>query len=127
MNGRLEFTPEDAEDIFRRSLDLARKKSPETEDQENLVEPLSESDDQLLEAMIEAERRGSPETSLPDLMFELLHLEDRPEAFAQILAYLDHERRERVAKGKFTQVVRLLTIIGRTSGRYWPPTIPSGP
>jgi hypothetical protein len=110
-NGRLEFTPEDAEDIFRKSLDLARKKSTETEDQENLVKPLSESDDQLLEAMIEAERRDSPEKSLPDLMFELLHLEDRPEAFAQILAYLDHERRERVAKGKFTQVVRLLTIM----------------
>lgn len=110
--GRLEFTPEDAEDISRRSLDLARKKSPGTGDQENFVEPLSESDVQLLEAMIEADRHASSEKSFPDLMFELLHLEDRPEAFAQILAYLDHDHQERVAKGAFTQVVRLLSRIG---------------
>jgi len=110
--GRLEFTPEDAEDLSRRSLDLSRKKSPETGDQENLIEPLNESDVQLLEAMIEAERYTSPEKSFPDLMFELLHLEDRPEAFAQVLAYLDHDHQERVAKGAFTQVVRLLSRIG---------------
>jgi len=110
--GRFEFTPEDAEDISRRSLDLARKRSPETGDQENFVEPLNESDVQLLEAMIEAERHASPEKNFPDLMFELLYLEDRPEAFAQILAYVDHDLQEHVAKGAFTQVVRLLSRIG---------------
>jgi hypothetical protein len=110
--GRFELTPEDAEDVFRRSMDLARKKSPETGDQENLIEPLSEGDAHLLEAMIEAEQQTSPEMSFPDVIFELLHLEDRPEAFARILAYLDHDHQERVANGGFTQVVRLLSRIG---------------
>jgi hypothetical protein len=110
-DGRIELTPEDAADVFRKSLDLARKKSPGTGDREDLVEPLSESDVQLLEAMIESDRRDSPENRLPDLMFELLHLEDRPEAFAQILSFLDHEHRDWVGKGAFTQVVRLLTAI----------------
>jgi hypothetical protein len=110
--GRIEFTPEDAEDIFRKSMDLARKKSPETGDPEGFVEPLSESDVQFLEAMIEADRHASPEKSFPDLMFELLHLEDRPEAFARILAYLDHDHQERLAKGAFTQVVLLISRIG---------------
>ena len=110
--GQLEFTPEDAEDLSRRCLDLARKKLADTGDQENLVEPLSEGDVQLLEAMIEAEQHVSPEKIFPDLMFELLHLEDRLEAFAQILAYLDHDHQECVAKGAFTYVVRLLVRLG---------------
>ncbi len=124
--GRFELTPEDAEDVFRRSMDLARKESPETGDQENLIEPLSEGDAQRLELMIEAEQQTSPETNFPDVMFELLHLEDRPEAFARILAFLDHDQQERVADGGFTQVVRLLRRIGELR-IYWPPTIPSGP
>ena len=65
---------------------------------------------------------------LPDMMFEVLHLEDRPEEFAQILAYLDHERQERVAeRWNSPRSSGFLNHHGRTSGRFGRRASPGSP
>jgi len=106
--GSIEFTAEDAEDIFRRSMELCRKGSQESGEAGSLFAPLTESDVQALEDRLGAERRESVEKEFPEMMFEVLNLEDRPEDFAQILSSLENYLYHLALKMDFTQAVRFL-------------------
>jgi hypothetical protein len=110
--GRIDFSPEDAAEIARRSLELAQRGPSKSDQTGELVAPLTEEDAEALEIMIETERHASPQESFPDLMFELLRLEDRPETFAEVLAYLDHTLGELVLKAEFMRVGRVLNRVG---------------
>jgi HEAT repeat protein len=106
--GAIEFTAEDAEDIFRRSMELCRKDPGESGEAGSLFAPLTESDAQALEGRLGAERRESIEKEFPEMMFEVLNLEDRPEDFAQILASLENYPHHLALQMDFTLAVRFL-------------------
>jgi len=114
--GALEFTAEDAEDIFRRSMELCRKDPEESGGAGSLFAPLTESDVQALEGRLEAERRESIEKEFPEMMFEVLNLEDRPEDFAQILASLENYPHHLALKMDFTLAVRFLNRMDEMAG-----------
>jgi len=113
--GAIEFTAEDAEDIFRRSMELCRK-NPEESGEAGLFAPLTESDVQTLEDRLGAERREPVEKEFPEMMFEVLNLEDRPEDFARILASLEKHIYHLTLKLDFTQAVRFLNRIDEAAG-----------
>jgi HEAT repeat protein len=113
--GAIEFTAEDAEDIFRRSMELCRK-NPEESGEAGLFAPLTEGDVQTLEDRLGAERREPVEKEFPEMMFEVLNLEDRPEDFARILASLEKHIYHLTLKLDFTQAVRFLNRIGEAAG-----------
>jgi HEAT repeats len=110
--GSIEFTAEDAEDIFRRSMELCRKGPEESADANGLFAPLTEGDAQALEDRLAAERRESAERDFPEMMFEVLRLEDRIEDFAPILASLEQSIYQLTMKLDFTQAGRLLNRSG---------------
>ncbi len=114
--GAIEFTAEDAEDIFRRSMELCRKDPQESGEAGGLFAPLTEGDVQTLEDRFGAERREPVEKEFPEMMFEVLNLEDRPEDFAQILTSLEKHLYHLTLKLDFTQAVRFLNRMGEVAG-----------
>jgi len=110
--GRIDFTPEDAAEIARRSLELARRDTAVPDEDEGLCAPLTEEDARVLEETMTSERRETADRHFPDLMFELLCLEERPEAFGHILSFLENYIPSRIAKAEFIRVMKLLTRLG---------------
>jgi hypothetical protein len=115
-SGVLEFTADDAEDIFRRSMDLCRKSAPESGEAGSLFAPLTVEDVEVLEAVLGAERREPVEREFPEMMFEVLRLEDRPEDSSQILSAMNLYLNRLILKMDFTLAVRFLNRLEELSG-----------
>ncbi|MBM3293029.1 MAG: HEAT repeat domain-containing protein [Candidatus Aminicenantes bacterium] len=116
--GRIDFTPEDAAEIARRSLELARRADTEPDEAEGLCARLTEEDARHVEAMVAAERREPAERHFPDLIFELLWAEERAEAFARLLEFLNQHVRARLRKAEFIRLMRLLNRLGELLRRF---------
>jgi len=106
--GRVEFTPEDAAEIARRSLEAGQLTPSDPNPAGELLPPVTEEEARILEAAVQTSRRESAERDIPELMYELLHLEDRPEAYAQILAFLRQFLQDKIQKAEFIRVMRIL-------------------
>ena len=110
--GAIELAPEDAEDVARRKVELCLKDPLEFPDAGSLFAPLTESEGQSLEDCLIAARRESAEKEFPEMIFEVLNLEDKPEDFTKILASLEPHLHNLTLKLDFTQAVRLLNRLG---------------
>ena len=110
--GRVEFTPEDAAEIARRSLEAAKLTPSDPDPAGEFLPPLTEEDSRTLEAAVQTSRRETAERDIPELMYELLHLEDRPQAYGQILAFLRQYLQDRIQKAEFIRVIRTLDRVG---------------
>jgi len=114
--GVLEFTAEDAEEIFRRSMALGRQAPGKSDEGGDLIDPLTENDAHVLEAVIAAERRETVENEFPEMIFEILNLEDRPEEFAQILSSLEPHFYDLARKLDFAMSVLFLGKLDGLAG-----------
>lgn len=72
---------------------------------------LDESDLKRLEALLGEERRAYEEKDFMDLVFELLQVEERPQAFADILAYLEGHHALQIQSLDFASAVRLAKML----------------
>jgi len=115
--GSLEFTAEDAEEIFRRSMELCRKSQTDGGEADALFAPLTDGEVRDVEDRLNIERRESIEKEFPEMMFEVLNLESRPEDFAQILAAVERQMYQLVLKMDFTRCVRFLALMADLAGQ----------
>lgn len=116
--GRLELRAEDGEAALKVLRDrgaagaglpprLEESPAPGADDYPDL----DEEDLKRLETLLGEERRAYEEKDFMDLVFELLQVEERPEAFADILAYLEGHHILQIQSLDFASAVRLAKMM----------------
>jgi len=108
FQGRIELTAEDLEDISKRLLVFRQKENREAKEFIGLAAHLDRGDRFDIETMLDSERGVTLEKGLSELIFELLYMEDRLEAFKNILSFLDKRFAELVQKMEFAEALRLM-------------------
>lgn len=106
--GRIELDSKDTAEVYR-SLQGLRYKDPK-DDLEFQAEtsPMSDSEVGHVQAMMADHRSGAAHFDFLDMAMELLHLEDRREHFAGLLAYLERLHDAWIKNGDFGHILGLV-------------------
>lgn len=119
-SGSIELLPEDQSELQKANQEDENLETVDYEesDEEQLLKKmesegqfltLTERENRILEAMLTANRRVSPEEELVMLTTEMLNLEENAERFREILESVMHIHHDIVQKGNFTQAHQLLS------------------
>jgi hypothetical protein len=108
QTGRIDLDSEDTAEVYK-SLQARRLKEPkESFDFQAAVSLMSESEVEHVKSMVTAKRGESGQADFLDMVFELLQLEDRPERFDEVLAYLERLCEDWTKASNFGQAVALI-------------------
>jgi HEAT repeats len=107
FQGKIELRADDLEDISKRMIVYRQREHKEAKDFIGLSAFLDKGDLTAIETMLTSERGAEAETSLSEVIFELLYMENRLEAFKLILAYLDKRWDEMLQKADFSGALRM--------------------
>lgn len=109
--GRLDLQPEDAAEASQAARDRAAGSGPTDLDSPVRFAALNASDLQRLDSLLADERLATEEKDFLDLVLELLRVEERLDAFAEILAYLNVHHAIQVRNLDFVYAARLLKMM----------------
>jgi hypothetical protein len=110
FQGRLDLRPEDGAEVLKVMRERGGEGGPPPADPADQYAPLDAADLKRLDVLLVGERRAYEEKDFMDLVFELLQVEERPEAFADILTYLSGHHGVQVQSLDFTSAIRLLKM-----------------
>jgi hypothetical protein len=99
--GQIALSADDLKDIETKSLSLGLMEQEEKTNYAELVTTTQEEDQVRIESLLSDARRIPPEKEFHDMIFELLHLEDRAEEVASILGFLERHHHELIREDKF--------------------------
>ncbi|MGB8953671.1 MAG: HEAT repeat domain-containing protein [Candidatus Aminicenantales bacterium] len=114
--GKIKLDAADMEDVYKRSLAFQLKKQAEFLDMTDLTATLDKKEKQILDKMLEQERKVSSQKEFSDVLFELLHLEEKSERFQPILEFLEKHHLDLIQKGDFFHALYLSNQIKELKG-----------
>jgi hypothetical protein len=106
--GQVDLDSQDTAEVYK-SIQARRIKEPkENLDYQAAVSAMSESEVEHVKSLVTAQRGEGGQTDFLDMVFELLQLEDRPERFDEILAYLERLCDDWTESSDFGQAIGLI-------------------
>jgi len=106
--GRIDLDSKDTAEVYR-SLQGLRYKDPKDDlEYQAVSSPMSESEVSHVQEMMTEHRGGAAQFDFLDMAIELLHLEDRREHFAGLLAYLERLHDAWIKNGDFGHILGLV-------------------
>lgn len=108
FRGRLDLRPEDITEVLRIMKERGAEAGPPEADAADRLAALNASDMKRLDGLVAEEQRSYEEKDFMDLVFELLNVEERDEAFAEILAYMNGHHAVQVQNLDFASAVRMV-------------------
>lgn len=106
--GRIELAPDDMEDIYKRSLVIAAKERKEDLDYAHLITSFDDRDRRKIDSLLALERAVPLEREFVETIYEMVSIEDRPDAYSGLLGFVENYLDELVQKGRFLHAERLL-------------------
>lgn len=108
FRGRIDLQPEDVAEMFKARRGQTDGSGQTDSGSMDRFAALDESDLQRLESLLGDERLAFEEKDFVDLVFELLHIEDRPDAFVEVLKYLAGHHAVQIQNLDFIHAAQLL-------------------
>ncbi len=102
--GQIALSADDLKEIETKSLSLGLMEQEEKANYAELVTTTEEEDQARIESLLADARKIPPEKEFHDMIFELLHLEDRAEEVASVLEFLGRHHHELIREDKFSHV-----------------------